>query len=62
MENSEIIKRLNDAANIIAKKSRQSSANYIIVGSKVASQLESILDPEYKRKLREKKLKRILGK
>jgi hypothetical protein len=55
----EIIKIINDAANIIANKSRQSSANYIIVSPKIAKELNN-LDSKIKlRKLRKKKLEEI---
>ena len=62
MENDlqkKLIKKINDAANIIAQKSRSGSADYIIVSPEVAEILRN-LDPIIKlRKERKKKIEQI---
>ena len=53
-----LFSKINDAANIIAKKSRYSSANYLIVSPKIAEAIDN-LDIK---KLRKKKLLEIYKK
>jgi tRNA-binding EMAP/Myf-like protein len=59
----ELLKKINAAANIIAKKSRSDSANYMIMSSENAKLFEKALDPNKEarelRKLRKEKLERI---
>lgn len=56
---NDIQKKINDAANIITKKSRSGSADYIIVSPEVAEILRN-LDPIIKlRKERKKKIEQI---
>lgn len=62
MNNEYLLKKILEAANKISVNARYSPANYIIVGSDVANEMQKVLDPEYNRKLREKKLKRIMNK
>ena len=51
MENKELLKKINNAANIIHKKTLN-SANYIITSTKISEAIESL----YIKKLRKKKL------
>ena len=61
MNDEEIIKKINDAANIIAQKSRYGSTNYIVVSSEVAEAFKN-LDPIIKlRKDRKRKLEDIFN-
>jgi len=61
MKQNDLIQKINDAANIIHNANLKRSGNFIIVNPDVADALTHVLDPEYKRKQREKKLKRILN-
>ena len=59
MSNEELINKITKAANFIANKSRKSSSDYMIVHPMIAEAIKQ-LDPDYKRLLRLKKLKRII--
>ena len=62
MNQKDLIKKLNDAASIIHNANLRGGSNYMIVSPQVADAMEEALNPEeYKRKMREKKLKRILN-
>ena len=61
MNQKDLIQKINDAANIIHKSNIRGGSNYIIVSTQVADAMEKVLDPDYKRKIREKKLRRILN-
>jgi hypothetical protein len=55
-----LVSKLLKAANIIHKKSTRGSSNFMIVNPEIANILNDINEQVEKRKLREKKIKRIL--
>ena len=61
MTNEELFYKINKAANIIAKKARESSANYIVVSPKIAEAIEN-LDIRVERRKKLKKLDELIKK
>lgn len=55
-----LINKLLKAANEIHNKTKKGSSNFIIVNSQVAEILNELSNKMEKRKLREKKIKRLL--
>lgn len=51
LSNEELIKRINDAANIIAKSARTGSANYIICSSWIMDKLFNVKSENRKYKI-----------
>ena len=60
----DLLKKINDASNIINQHSRNTSGNYMIVNSQIADIIDNINEEQRikeQQELRIKKLKRLLG-
>jgi len=55
-----LIDKILEASNIIAKRSRSNNANYMVVGAEVNELIEDLLYDKKKREDRDKKLKDLL--
>ena len=61
MTQSELISKLNDATNTIARVSVRGSANYIVVSKEVSDYFNNIDSNDSKAKERKIKIKKILN-